>query len=209
MKKSITKALACALALTGLLSCNGRQSSNNSQIAGGNSSVTGDIAFVYIDSLVNGYDLYNDESTKFMAKQNQYEQELQSKGKSLERRAMELQSNYEKRLVTPTRAQEIQQQLAAEQQKLMELRDRQSMELADDQAQIMNRVGDSIKNYIKEFNQKKGYKMIISTQGSAPLLYADPSMDVTQEILKALNSRYNKKASEKESTQPSDTTAKK
>jgi outer membrane protein len=91
----------------------------------------------------------------------------------------------------------------------MELRDRQSMELADDQAQIMNRVGDSIKNYIKEFNQKKGYKMIISTQGSAPLLYADPSMDVTQEILKALNSRYNKKASEKESTQPSDTTAKK
>ena len=152
MKKCflITKAFACALSLTALVGCGSQSNSNGAASNGSASNGSGDIAFVYIDSLVNGYDLYNDEATKLMAKQNQYEQELNSKGKSIERRMMELQKNYENKLVTPTRAQEIGQQLQVEQQKLLQLRDQQSMELADDQAQIMGRVGDSIKNFIKE-----------------------------------------------------------
>ena len=191
MKKSfIPGALVCALALTGFAGCNNKP--GNAVVQSGGQSVSGEIAYVHIDSLVNGYDLYNDEMTKLMAKTNKYEQELQSKAKSIERRMMELQSNYEKKLVTPTRAQEISQNLQAEQQKLLELREQQSMELQDDNAQIMGRVGDSVKSYIKEYNKSKGYKMIISNQGSSTLLYADENMDITQDILKALNERYRK-----------------
>ena len=194
MKKCflITKAFACALSLTALVGCGSQSNSNGAASNGSASNGSGDIAFVYIDSLVNGYDLYNDEATKLMAKQNQYEQELNSKGKSIERRMMELQKNYENKLVTPTRAQEIGQQLQVEQQKLLQLRDQQSMELADDQAQIMGRVGDSIKNFIKEFNADHKYKFILSTQGSSTLLYADPAADITNVVLKELNNRYNK-----------------
>ncbi len=191
MKKrfiSITKAIVCALAMTTIFSCANQGSST--VVSGGSSASVDGIAYVYIDSLINGYDLYNDEATKLMAKQNQYEQELQSKGKSLERRAMELQQNYEKRLVTPTRAQEIQNQLANEQQKLMQTRDQQAMELADDQAQMMNRVGDSIRNFINEFNADKRFKLIISTQGNSVLLYADPALDITKVVLDGLNKRY-------------------
>lgn len=188
----ITKAAVCALALTAACSCNKPAGSPAPASASGSSSACSEIAYVYVDSLVNGYDLFNDETTKLMAKSQQYEQELNSKAKSIERRAMELQQNFEKKLVTPTRAQEIQQQLGIEQQKLMQLRDQHSMELADDQAQIMNRVGDSIKNYIKEYNSDGHLKMVISTQGSSTLLYADPSLDITNDILKALNNRYNK-----------------
>ncbi|MBQ5540031.1 MAG: OmpH family outer membrane protein [Bacteroidales bacterium] len=195
MKKCIIKALFFSTALAAFASCNQNGKPVNVSSSNG-ASVSNEIAFVYIDSLVNGYDLYNDEATKLMTKTNQYEQELQSKGKSIERRFMELQSNFEKKLVTPTRAQEIQQNLQLEQQKLLELREKQAMELSDDQAQIMNRVGDSIKNYIKEYNKTKGFKMIMSTQGSSTLLYADPNMDVTQEILKALNERYRKGAAD-------------
>ena len=191
MKKCIIKALFFSTALAAIASCNQNGKPVNVSSSNG-ASVSNEIAFVYIDSLVNGYDLYNDEATKLMAKTNQYEQELQSKGKSIERRFMELQSNFEKKLVTPTRAQEIQQNLQLEQQKLLELREKQAMELSDDQAQIMNRVGDSI----KEYNKTKGFKMIMSTQGSSTLLYADPNMDVTQEILKALNDRYRKGAAD-------------
>jgi len=194
MKKCflITKAFACALSLTALVGCGSQSNSNGAASNGSASNGSGDIAFVYIDSLVNGYDLYNDEATKLMAKQNQYEQELNSKGKSIERRMMELQKNYENKLVTPTRAQEIGQQLQVEQQKLLQLRDQQSMELADDQAQIMGRVGDSIKKFIKEFNADHKYKFILSTQGSSTLLYADPAADITNVVLKELNNRYNK-----------------
>jgi len=207
MKKSIltVRAFLFATAMTAFAACNNGGNNVTVPSSNGSSALSNEIAFVYIDSLVNGYDLYNDEATKLMAKTNQYEQELQSKGKSLERRFMELQSNYEKKLITPTRAQETQQNLQVEQQKLLELREKQAMELSDDQAQILGRVGDSIKNYIKEYNKAKGYKMIISTQGSSTLLYADENMDITQEILKGLNNRYRNGSA---STPQADTTKK-
>jgi outer membrane protein len=193
MKKnfiSIFKAAAFAIAITVASSCANKNGGNTVSVSGGASTSSEGIACVYLDSLINGYDLYNDEMTKFMAKQQKYEQDLQSKGKSLERRAMELQQNYEKRLITPTRAQEIQQQLAAEQQKLMQTQEQQSMELADDQAQIMSRVADSIKNYINLFNADKRFKLIITSQGYSTLLYADPALDITKPILNGLNDRY-------------------
>jgi outer membrane protein len=193
MKKSfisIFKAFACAVAVTAVFACNNGKPGSSISVSSSAGITTEGIAYVYIDTLINGYDLYNDEMTKLMAKQNKYEQDLQSKGKSLERRAMELQQNYEKRLITPTRAQEIQQQLATEQQKLMQTQEQQSMELADDQAQIMGRVGDSIKNFIREFNADNRFKLIISSQGYSTLLYADPALNITEIILNGLNDRY-------------------
>lgn len=195
MKKrftSVAKVLACAMAFSAMLSsCGGKQTTTT--ISGGN-SVDG-IAYVYIDSLVNGYDLYNDEMTQFLTKQQQYEADLQSKQRALERRALELQNNYDKHLITPTRAQEVQQQLAMEQQKIQQTYQQQAMELQDDQAQIMNRVGDSIKNYLDIFNADNRYKVILGTTGNSVVLYGDPSLDITADVLKGLNARYRGNAS--------------
>ncbi len=200
--------LACALAFSAMLSsCGGKQTTATISSNSGN---TGDgIAYVYIDSLVNGYDLYNDEVTKLMDKQNKYEADLQSKQKQLERRAMELQNNFNKNLITPTRAQEVQQQIAMEGQKLQQTYQQQSMELADDQAQIVGRVGDSIQNYINEYNADKKYKLILGTQGNSSVIYGDPSMNITGAILKGLNDRYRGTSSAPAAAAPADTTASK
>ena len=61
---------------------------------------------------------------------------------------------------------------------------------ADDQAQIMGRVADSIKNYINIFNADKRFKLIITSQGYSTLLYADPALDITKPVLNGLNDRY-------------------
>ena len=85
MKKSfisIFKAVACAIAITMATSCANQNGGNTVAVSGGASVSTDGIACIYLDSLINGYDLYNDEMTKFMAKQNKYEQDLQSKGNS-------------------------------------------------------------------------------------------------------------------------------
>lgn len=196
MKKrftSVAKVMACAMAFSAMLtSCGGKQTTTT--ISNGGNSVDG-IAYVYIDSLVNGYDLYNDEMTQFLTKQQQYEADLQSKQRSLERRAMELQNNFDKHLITPTRAQEVQQQLAMEQQKIQQTYQQQAMELQDDQAQIMNRVGDSVKNYIEIYNADKRFKVILGTTGNSVVMYGDPSLDITADIVKGLNDRYRGKAS--------------
>lgn len=203
MKKLLKTVCSIVAASTIIFTSACNQPKNNQPIAGSQQSALSEIAYVNTDSLLDKYDMYNDLRTQLMAKQQKMEQDLQTKGKSLERKALELQQNYEKRLVTPTRAQEIQQNLANEQQRLLQQRDQGAMELADDERRIMSMVSDSVQNYIKEFNADNRYKLIINKAG---LLYADNALDITEPILKALNDRYN--AAGKKATVAADSTAK-
>lgn len=164
----------------------------NNNSASAPAAQTSDIAYVNMDSLIDKYDMYNDLSTQLMAKQNQLEQELQTKQKSIERKAMDLENQYKKNLITPTRAQEVQQNLQVEQQRMLQWRDEKMMELNDDQAKISRMVYDSIQNYINEYNADKRYRFILSNNVGGVLLYGDKSADITEIVLKALNSRYNK-----------------
>lgn len=192
MKKNLlvsAKAFTLALACTMVMGC-ANNANNNS--ASAPATQTSDIAYVNMDSLIDKYDMYNDLSTQLMAKQNQLEQELQTKQKSIERKAMDLENQYKKNLITPTRAQEVQQNLQVEQQRMLQWRDEKMMELNDDQAKISRMVYDSIQNYINEYNADKRYRFILSNSVGGVLLYGDKSADITEIVLKALNSRYNK-----------------
>ena len=192
MKKNLlvtVKAFALAIACTMVMGCANNNTNNANNAPAAQSS---DIAYVNMDSLIDKYDLYNDLSTQLMAKQNQLEQELQTKQKSLERKAMDLENQYKKNLITPTRAQEVQQNLQIEQQRMLQWRDEKMMELNDDQAKISRMVYDSIQSYINEFNADKRYRFVISNSVGGVLLYGDKSADITETVLKALNSRYNK-----------------
>ncbi|MCQ2973869.1 MAG: OmpH family outer membrane protein [Bacteroidales bacterium] len=184
---SVAKAFAFAVVCSAIMSCsNGNNGASNTSASVSSS----DIAYVNMDSLIDKYDLYNDLSTQLMTKQNELEQDFQSKAKSLERKALDLQNQYNKNLITPTRAQEVQQNLQVEQQKLMNWRDEKLMELSDDQSKISKMVYDSIKNYVDIYNAEKGYKFILSNNLGGVLLYGDKKADITEDILKALNKRY-------------------
>ena len=190
--KNIFRYTAKTLAIAFALMAMGCANNNSTQTGTTTTTANNDIAYVNMDSLVDKYDLYNDLSTQLMAKQNQLEQELQTKQKSLERKAMDLENQYKKNLITPTRAQEVQQNLQIEQQRMLQWRDEKMMELSDDQAKITRMVYDSIQSYVNEYNATKKYRFIISNNMGGVLLYGDKSADITAEILTALNNRYNK-----------------
>ena len=127
--------MACSM----VMSC-ANNNNNNANQDNAQASTVLEIAYVNMDSLVDNYDMYNDLSKQLMEKQNQLEQELQTKQKSLERKAMDLENQYKKNLITPTRAQEVQQNLQLEQQRMLQWRDEKMMELNDDQAKITRMV---------------------------------------------------------------------
>ena len=95
---------------------------------------------------------------------------------------MELAQNYKKNLVTPTRAQEISQNLAMEQQKLQQLQQQRAMELEDDAQKINRMVYDSIQTCVKEINKDGKYKMVLSNSFGGVLIDADPSLDLTNVV---------------------------
>lgn len=140
------------------------------------------------------------------------EAELKRKQNSLKSKADDFQEKYSKGHLTEANAnlklQELQkleneyntyltqkdQEIAQEQLKLQNT--------ANEELFVMNNViNDAINTFIKKYNAEKGYAMILISQGDAPndgattlgtpVLIADPSLDITTDVLAGLNAEYN------------------
>ncbi len=156
------------------------------------SETSGKIAYVNIDSLLNGYDYYNDKQTEFLKEQQKQEAKLNSKGKALERKAMEFQNKVQKGLVTNNQAQQMQNQLMREQQNLMQLKDQISMDMMNRQQQTLQDIYQNIVSAIKEYNKNGKYKMILGNTGGQNVLVADSALNITDVIVEKLNEEYQK-----------------
>lgn len=150
-----------------------------------------DVAYIQIDSLMVDYLLAEELRNAFQARAGKSERELNAKYQKLEKDMMEAQDKIQKGLVTRATAEEMQQKLMNQQQELMNTRDRMMGELAEEEQVMNNRIYYAVMDYLKEYNSDYKYSMIISTTASGPVLHADPSMDITGEVLAVLNERYN------------------
>lgn len=203
MKKTrlniVSFAAVAAMGLT-MLSCsdkgtsatggaNATDSAKTAAVAA-NIEYNGQIVYVQIDSLMRGYGMAIDLQAAFTAKSEKAQNELTAKGRSLEREMRDYQDKAQKGLITRFQAQDIETGLQKKQQSVMEYRDRMMQELGEEEAVMMNKISDAIMQYVKKYNADKKYSMIISTQGANTVLIADPSLNITDDLLKGLNEEY-------------------
>jgi outer membrane protein len=173
--------------------------SGSRQVASGSSNVpitenstpsTLKIAYVNLDSLLMNYAFYKETKELLVAKQKQHEGNLMSRGKELEKKAAGFQEKVDKMLVTRRQAEEMQSQLMQEQQELLQVKDKLSMQLMDDE-QVMNRqVYDSITSFIRDYNKTHNYTLVLSNTAASTILYGDKSYDITKVVINGLNERY-------------------
>lgn len=157
-----------------------------------NSTGKGGMAYINIDTLMNNMDMFFDVRNKLMDKQKSSEAELNSRSKDFEKEATDFQEKVRKGLVTRSRAQEIEQELYLEQQSLISLKDKLSMELAEEE-QVMNRqLIYYITDYLEEYNKGKNYQFIISNSLGGPLLYASDKQNITNDVVEGINAKYAK-----------------
>jgi len=140
--------------------------------------------------LLNGYDYYNDLRTELIKEQKKLETNLNSKGKSLERKAMEFQQKVEKRLVTNNQAQEMQNQLMREQQNLMQLKEKLSMQLMEKEQNMNKQIFAKVNEQLNEYNKTGNHKLILSNTYGGNILLAEDNMNITESILEKLNEKY-------------------
>jgi outer membrane protein len=150
----------------------------------------GDIVYINIDSLLNGYDLYNELKTQLIQDQKKSEADFNSKSKAYQRKAMEFQQKVEKRLVTTSQAEQMQQQLINEQQSLMQFKEQLQMQLVDMEQKMNKQIFDRIIEYLKKYNKTQKHKIILGNSMGTNVLEADSKLDITIAILKGLNEDY-------------------
>ena len=147
------------------------------------------IVYVNSDSLLTKYQYFNDLKVKLDAKSKAAQTDLGAKQQAFQREVAQYQQSQntlpaDQRAATEARLGRKQQELQTYQQNAGAAL---QTEQATEQEKLYNKIADYLKIYAKE----KGFKMVLTYQkGNSAILFADPSLDVTSEVIVGLNKGY-------------------
>ena len=194
------KTLSMVLVAAGIMftACNKKETAqqvkqNGLPKAGQTAQQQSDVAIVNIDSLASQYEYCKEGLKQLENKQKSYQQQLQSKGQALENAVVAFQKKLQSGGFTSQQeAEKAQAQLQKQQQSLQSFQasiEQEMMKATENYQQVLR---DSLNNYLKDYNKDGRFKLILSRSGDN-VLYAAPSVDITDDIVNGLNKRYKKK----------------
>lgn len=162
------------------------------------------IAVINTDSILKHYTLAVEASEKLMSSYEESTVKLDTKAKSLQKEAETFQKDvmdFQRKLEAnaflsreraeseQARLQKKEQQLMAKQQDLENLRQKLSADFMNEQAALTQQLQDSVQAYLREFNADGRYHLVLN---DAVLMNKVAGYDITDEVIEALNARYNK-----------------
>lgn len=150
------------------------------------------IVYINSDTLAEKYEYYKDVRAKLEAKVKKAQSDLQSKGQAFQREVAEYQEKAG--TMSASERQATEERLARKQEELGRLDQNASSSLAQDESTEFTNVYTTITTYLKKHAEEKGYKLVLTYSMSNPtVLYADNEMDITTEVIAALNKEYKEK----------------
>ncbi|MFU1857425.1 outer membrane chaperone Skp [Sphingobacterium sp. CZ-UAM] len=195
---SIVSKVSFGLLLAGtIVSCNqgaktqNEPSKNDSNTVSKESQGSNKDKIVYLnsDSLSEKYQYFKDIKSKLENKVKKAQTDLQAKSAAFQREV----ADYQKNAATMSAAdrQATEQKLARKQDELARLDQTASSSLAKDESEEFNNVYNKITEFLKKHAADNGYKLVLTYSKSNPtVLYADPSLEITNEVIKQLNDEY-------------------
>lgn len=148
------------------------------------------IVYVDLDSLMNKYNLAMDINKEMMRKEENIKMTLSKKADEMKKEQADFEYKYKNNVfATPERAQEEYNRLVKKEQDILKLEQRLTLEFEQEGIAKNKALRDSISSFIKEYNATRGYDYILTRLGDN-LLYANEALNITQEIVDGLNSKY-------------------
>lgn len=192
------------LLVTSLSSCNTKQEENKQTApadpAKESIAQVTKIGYVELDSLMSQYKFCKDYTILLTKRGENISATLSNKEKALQQAVESFQRKLQEgRFTTQQEAEQEQSNLRKQEMEYMQLRERLTMQLSQEQQSYTNEMRDSIQSFLKEYNKAKGFDLILSKAGDNILL-ANKAMDVTNDVIAGLNKRYKPSAATKKGT---------
>jgi len=148
------------------------------------------IAVVKLDTLLLEYRLAQELNEDLLQKQKNAESTFQNKMAKFEKDYTDFQKKTETGAFLSQASMEAQQQdLMKQQNELQMLQENLTMQLAQDQEQMTQRLYDSVIYNIELINKDR-FVLILGDAVGTNVLYSNQAMDITNEVLQFLNRRH-------------------
>lgn len=204
MKK--TTLILSAIALLGMVALSGCNSSPKNAVADSKTesetaaAAKGSIVYFNLDRVLNEYDMANDLRSVAQTKAEGINAEVNRRGTKLQKDLEAFQDKINKGLLTRSVAETQSQNLAKRDQDFKNYAAQKQQEINEELNVMQNQIADAIKAFVDKYNAEKQFALIIACQGELlplPVVAADPSLDVTDDILTRLNDEYVKTKAQK------------
>jgi outer membrane protein len=152
----------------------------------------GDISIAYfnMDSVMSQWDLYDEYQRDLEQKQTELEADFAGRTETFYQSVQDAQYKIQKGLVTRTEAEQLQQQLASEEQNLQVLQNQYAVELQEEGMVKNRKMLDMIERYVAELSESTGYSYVYSYSFGGNLIYGAKPYDITAQVVKGLNEQY-------------------
>ena len=157
----------------------------------------GSIVYVDLDRILMEYDMANDLRSVVETKVQNIQAEVNRRGKKLEKEVTAFQEKIEKGLLTRSVAEAQNQKLQQQDIEFQNYAAQKQQEIQEEQVVMMNQLGDAILTLLQKYNEEKQYAMILTNNGGAPVITADPALNITDDVLARLNEEYVKTKNQK------------
>lgn len=167
------------------------------------------VAYVNLDTLVNQYEYVKDLKASLEAEGKRAQSSLEGKAKSLQAKVIAYQKSVQAAQqnaentprVELERLQkefaETERKLGAEEQEIGMQRQTAATGLAQKEGELMKKLKEKLDSTLKRLATEKGYDYILAEGNGGSVLYGNKGMNVTQDVLAAMNAEYATEKSKK------------
>lgn len=151
------------------------------------------IYYINTDSLWKNYEYVKNEIEILQKEKSKAESQIEVKARQLESDLMDYQQKVQSGMISMDDARKKEAELMDRQQKLYELREQLATDLLVKEQDKNNMLQKAISDFIKQYNSGKNFSYVLGYSQGGGILFANDSLDITNEILEGLNSEYRSK----------------
>jgi outer membrane protein len=163
-------------------------------------------AYINSDSLLSNYKYFNDLAGELETKRQKLEAEYQNRAQGLQREIEQFQRNVNNMTIGQGRA--VEEDLMKKQQNLLQYQERLRQQLLQEEAQLNEKLYERVSQFLKTYGKENNLKLVLTYQKGSGVLYADDSLNITEQVISGLNREYETESTEGTTTTgEADTTA--
>ena len=154
---------------------------------------SGEVLYVNLDTINENYKLIKILTDDIQAELKKQETIFSNKEAAFQKKYAQFQENYQSGVLTAIQIENAQQQLQQEYEQLELSKERVFSDLQSRQAAAITQLYDSLQVVIQQINQERNASFVLTYQTGSPfLILADPSREITDQVLFELNKRMEK-----------------
>lgn len=146
------------------------------------------IAYINSDSLLQKYLYFKELEKQFNEKREKLDTEYRNRAQGLQTEFENFQRTANNMTIAQARA--VQEDLQRKQQNLMMYQEQLTQELVGEEGRMTSELYDKVAAYLRDYGKERNLQLVLTYTKGSGVLYANDSLDITQEVILGLNQAY-------------------